>query len=163
MFVIMWHQSNWLTMWDDQLLVFTTSDHLLGLILTPGEKTAYLDSCGISLFLQFPNFLLFLPTCYFIQLFPTALRGVSTLWFWILGITQRHKMMRTRFLIKVFLFKFKDLFYSFFRESKRAGEGSEGERESQEDCMLSLEPFMGLDPRILRSWPALRQNPELAA
>ena len=45
-------------------------------------------------------------------------------------------------------------FFLIFGEIKREhkqGRGAEGERESQADCMLSLEPDAGFDPKTLGS------------
>ena len=45
----------------------------------------------------------------------------------------------------------KDLFNFFEREREQVRGGSEGERESQADSLLSVEPNIGLDPMTLRS------------
>jgi len=58
------------------------------------------------------------------------------------------------------LFFFLDLFIFWERESawEWVWEGGEGERESQTDALLSMEPNVGLDLMTLRSWPELKSK-----
>lgn len=44
-----------------------------------------------------------------------------------------------------FIYLFKDVFI-YFREREGGGPEGQGERESQTDSLLSVEPYIGLDP-----------------
>ena len=48
---------------------------------------------------------------------------------------------------------FKEIYLLILEREPDEGAEGEGERESQADSPLSKEPYSGLDPMTLRSWP----------